>query len=53
MYLNSTGTVWGKDKTRRFSADRANEVGPGKYRIDFNPIKAEDKINQPSSHFKS
>lgn len=49
-HLNLTSTVWGKDKTRRFSVDKVNEVGPGKYRLDFSKFKQE---NQQSSHFKS
>ena len=53
FYLNSTSTVWGKDKTRRFSVDSRSEVGPGKYNSEYNPIKPEDKVSQPSSHFKS
>lgn len=52
-YLNSTSTVWGKDKIKRFSLDSKSDVGPGKYNATFNPIKPEDKVNQPSSHFKS
>ena len=37
--LNSTSAVWGKDKTRRFSLDHSNDVGPGKYQLDFNKLK--------------
>lgn len=53
FYLNSTSTVWGKDKSKRFSVDLDSEVGPGKYDSDYNPIKPDDKVKQASSHFKS
>ncbi len=48
--MNLTSTVWGKDKTRRFSLDHRTDIGPGKYRLDLDRIKEKD---QPSSHFKS
>lgn len=48
-YLNSTGTVWGKDKVKRFSMDESSNVGPGQYNVLHNQER-QDKI---SSQFKS
>ncbi len=50
MKLNSTSTVWGKDKTRRFSLDHTVDVGPGKYQLDLKRLKGD---KSPSGNFKS
>jgi hypothetical protein len=53
MHVNSTGTVWGKDKTKRFVMDRRIPLGPGQYKSDYIPSKPEDKAGLSVGHFRS
>lgn len=53
MHVNSTGCVWGKDKTKRFVMDRRIALGPGQYKADYSPSKPEDKANLGAGHFRS
>lgn len=53
MHVNSTSTVWGKDKTKRFVSERKIPIGPGQYKIDYNPSRPEDKANLSNSYFRS
>ena len=32
--INSKGTVWAKDKVKRFKLEQLNNIGPGKYAIE-------------------
>ena len=53
FHINSTGTIWGKDKTKRFVMDRKIALGPGQYKADYNPSRPEDKANLSAGHFRS
>jgi hypothetical protein len=53
VHVNSTGTVWGKDKTKRFVMDRKIALGPGQYKADYQPSRPEDKANLSSGNFRS
>ena len=37
--INSKGTVWAKDKIRRFKLENSNDVGPGQYIREVNQKK--------------
>ena len=51
--MNSTGAVWGKDKTKRFIMDRKIPLGPGQYRADYKPAKPDEKAGLSAGHFRS
>lgn len=53
MHVNSTGAVWGKDRTKRFIMNRSIPLGPGQYKPDYKPSRPEDKANLSSGHFRS
>lgn len=39
LHVNSTGSVWGKDKTKRFVMERRIALGPGQYKADYHPSR--------------
>ena len=53
FHVNSTGSVWGKDKTKRFVMDRKIPLGPGQYRADYHPAKPDEKAGLSAGHFRS
>ena len=53
MHVNSTGSVWGKDRTKRFVMERQIALGPGQYKADYLPSRPDDKANLSSGHFRS
>lgn len=53
FHVNSTGSVWGKDKTKRFIMERRIALGPGQYKADYNPSRPDDKANLSSGQFRS
>jgi hypothetical protein len=53
VHVNSTGSVWGKDKTKRFLMERKLPVGPGQYKVDYNPSRPDEKAGLSSGHFRS
>ena len=53
FHVNSTGAVWGKDKTKRFVMDRKIPLGPGQYRADYHPAKPDEKAGLSAGHFRS
>ena len=53
FHVNSTGTVWGKDKTRRFVPDRKIALGPGQYKAEYKPSRPDDKAGLSAGHFRS
>lgn len=54
FHVNSTGSVWGKDTTKRFVADKKRiSLGPGQYKADYNPSRPDDKAGLSAGHFRS